>query len=63
MTKKEQIELSDKVIIYRAKNDLSQTEFAKRCKLSTLTVKNVEKCKASPTALTLQKIKNVLGEE
>ena len=53
-------QLIEKMVRYRAKNNLTQEEFAKRCNLSTLTICLIENGKTSPTKLTLGKILNVL---
>lgn len=55
-------ELSKKIIAYRAKHELSQLEFAKKCKISQQTACNVENGIQKPGKLTLQKILNVIGE-
>ena len=55
-------ELSRKIIEYRAKHNLSQLEFAKRCKISQQTACNVENGVQKPGKITLQKILNVIGE-
>lgn len=55
-------ELSKKIIVYRAKHNLSQLEFAKLCKISQQTACNVENCVQEPSKMTLQKILNVIGE-
>lgn len=55
-------ELSRKIIEYRAKHNLSQTDFAKKCKISQQTACNVENGVQVPSKLTLQKILNVIGK-
>lgn len=55
-------ELSQKIIEYRAKHNLSQVDFAKLCKVSTQTACNVENCKQKPSKITLTKIIKIIGE-
>lgn len=52
--------LADKMLSYRAKNDLSQAEFAKMCKLTVQTICNVENGVQKPSKLTRQKILNII---
>ena len=57
--------ISDEMIVYRAKHRLSQTDLAKLCGLSTQTVNSVENGIQTPSRLTIEKIKLVIygGEE
>ena len=55
-------ELSNKIIDYRAKNNISQLDFAKLCKISQQTVCNIENCKQKPSKITLTKIIKIIGE-
>lgn len=57
-------ELSSKILQYRAKHNISQEEFAKRCKVTKQTIWEIESGKRKHvTALTETKIKNVLKED
>lgn len=53
--------LSDDMVLYRAKNRLSQTELAKLCGLSTQTVNSIETDQQKPSRVTEAKIKLVIG--
>lgn len=48
---------------YRAAHDMSQEEFAAKCRLAMMTVRNVESGKHKATALTRAKIELVLEED
>lgn len=52
--------LSDRIIVYRAKHRLSQGEMAKRCGISLSTLCSVEKRDQTPSKMTLAKIMLVL---
>ena len=56
------MELSDKILKYRAKHDLSQREFAEKAKLSTQTIYSIENGLQTPGKLTLEKIMLILDE-
>ena len=55
-------ELGKKIVCYRAKYNLSQTEMAKLCKLTLQTIWNIENGVQTPTRLTKQKILNVISK-
>ena len=55
-------ELGEKIVCYRAKYNLSQTEMAKLCKLTLQTIWNIENGVQTPTRLTKQKILNVISK-
>lgn len=52
--------LSEKIISYRAKHDLSQIEFADLCKVTAQTISNIERGVQDPSKLTLAKILNII---
>lgn len=54
--------LSEKIVDFRAKYDLSQSEFAKMAKVSTQTIYNIENGYQEPSRLTEAKIKRVIEE-
>ena len=49
--------------MYRAQHNISQTEMAKRCKVTKQTIFNIEHEIQDPTALTQAKIRMVIGKE
>lgn len=55
--------LQDRMVEYRARERLSQAEFAKRCGLSTQTVCSVENGQQDPSRITTAKIELVIGKE
>lgn len=55
--------LSDNIIRYRAKHDLSQEQMAKKCGITKLTIFNIEHGKQTPTPKTEMKIRMVLEED
>ena len=55
--------LSERMVAYRAEENISQTELAKRCGVSLQTINTVETEVQSPSKLTLAKIENVIGKE
>ena len=55
--------LQDEMIRYRAKENISQEEFAKRCGLSKQTVYCVENGIQEPSKITREKIRLVLEDE
>ena len=59
----EQMTLGERMVFYRAKEDISQGELARRCGLSTQTVNSVENGLQSPSKVTLAKIELVIGKE
>ena len=54
--------LSDMIVDYRAKHDMNQDEFAKRCKLTKQTIGAIESGRHGITKLTKAKIMMVLNE-
>ena len=57
------LDLKSAMLDYRAKHNISQTELARRCKLSMQTVCNIENGTQSPSKLTERKILNVVLKE
>ena len=55
--------LKDDMIRYRAKNRLSQRELAQKCGLSLQTINTIENEVQTPSAVTVEKIRLVIGEE
>ena len=60
MNKRELKELSKKILDYRAKHNLSAKKFAERCKLTVVTIYNIENERQAPSKMTLRKILNVI---
>lgn len=56
-------ELANKIVAYRAKNRLSQTEMAEKCGVSTQTISLIEREQQKPNRVTLAKIEFVVGKE
>lgn len=52
--------LSEKMIDYRAKYNISQEEFANKCKLCLMTVNAIENGKREPNKLTKAKIEQLI---
>lgn len=63
MKDKELKELSEKILNYRAKHNLSAEKFAELCNLTMPTVYNIENCKQVPSKITLRKILNIVENE
>lgn len=59
----EKMTLGERMVVYRAKENISQGELARRCGLSTQTVNSVENGLQSPSKVTLAKIELVIGKE
>lgn len=55
--------LTEMIVRYRAKYDLNQEEFAKRCGLTKQTIGSIESGRHGITKLTRAKIMQVLEEE
>lgn len=55
--------LSERMIEYRAKERISQTELAKRVGVTLQTINSVENGTQSPSKLTLAKIELVIGKK
>ena len=53
--------LAQEMIKYRAKERISQSELAKRCGISLQTVNSVETEQQSPSKVTIEKIRLVIG--
>ena len=56
------MELREKMLAYRAKNNISQAEMAKRCNVSIQTINFIENGKQKPQAKTEYRILNVIKE-
>lgn len=57
------MKLMDRMIEYRAKERINQTEFAKRTGLSTQTINAIENGRQDPSKVTTAKIELVIGRE
>lgn len=55
--------LAERIVEYRAKERISQGEFAKRAGLSTQTVCSIENGLQEPSKVTLAKIELIIGKE
>lgn len=55
--------LIEKIIVFRAKHNLSQENFAKMCCLTQQTICNIENGRQDPSKITKQKILNVIKKE
>ena len=55
--------LSEKMIQYRAKENITQQELADRCNLSKQAVHLIETGKRNPSKVTKAKIEIVIGKE
>lgn len=56
------MKLADEILRYRAQNNISQEEMAKRCKVTKQTIFNIEHEAQEPTRLTEAKIRLVLDK-
>ncbi len=56
-------ELSKEMILYRAKERISQAELARRCGVSLQTINSIENELQSPSKVTEAKIRLVIGDE
>ena len=56
------MELGERILKFRAENDLSQKGFADMCKVSRQTVFMIEKYNIRIAPLTLRKIELVIGK-
>ena len=54
------MKLGQEILMYRAKNNISQQEMAKRCKVTRQTIINIENGIQEPSKLTEAKIRLVL---
>lgn len=55
--------LAERMIGYRAKENISQTELARRCKVTLQTINSIETGQQNPSKLTQAKIEQVIGRE
>ena len=55
--------LQDRMIEYRAKERIAQSELAERCGLSYKTLNSIEQGKLEPSKVTRAKIELVIGKE
>ena len=55
--------LQQRMIDYRARERISQTELAERCGVSYQTINSVENGKQDPSKITVAKIELVIGRE
>lgn len=56
-------ELIEAMVRYRAKENISQKELAKRCNISLQTVNSIETGQQEPTARTRAKIEMIVKED
>ena len=54
-------ELRSAMLAYRAKNDISQSELAKQCKISLQSLNAIENGKQKPHKKTEEKIRIIIG--
>ena len=54
--------LQERMVEYRAKERISQSELAKRCGVSLQTINSVENGLQKPSAVTVAKIELVIGK-
>ena len=57
------MDISEKMVEYRAKERISQAELAKRCGVSLQTINSIEMGHQTPSRVTLAKIEMVLKGE
>ena len=57
------LKLSEEMIMYRAKNNLSQSELSKMCGVNVMTINHIERGIQQPTLLTETKIRLVINEQ
>ena len=57
------MDISEKMVAYRAKERISQAELARRCGVSLQTINSIEMGHQSPSRVTLAKIEMVLKGE
>ena len=55
--------LAERMVQYRAKERLTQAEFAQKCGLSGQTITTVERGIQTPSRVTVAKIELVIGKE
>lgn len=56
-------ELPERMLDFRAKNNMSQRELAEKVKVTIQTINSVERGLQEPSRLTRKKIELVIGEE
>ena len=56
-------ELADKILAYRATENISLKEMARRCNVTLQTIRNIETGVQDPSRVTRKKILLVIGEE
>lgn len=57
------MKLSERMVRYRAKERISQSELARRCGVSLQTINSVENDLQTPSKVTEAKIELVIGKE
>lgn len=57
------MELQDRMIQYRARERMSQQEFADKCGVSKQTIYSIENGLQEPSKITVAKIELVIGKE
>ena len=55
--------LAERIVEYRARERLNQTEFANKVGVTTMTISNIENGRQDPSRLTIAKIEQVIGKE
>lgn len=55
--------LAERMVEYRAKERISQTELGNRCGLSKQTINSIESETQEPSRVTIAKIELVIGKE
>lgn len=56
-------DLIKRMVRYRAKENISMKELARRCNLTTQTIHNIETGVQEPSRMTREKIEMVIGED
>ena len=57
------MKLPERMLDYRAKNNMSQRELAEKVKVTIQTINSIERGLQEPSRLTRRKIELVIGEE
>lgn len=55
--------LQDRMVLFRAKNRITQGELADRCGVTKQTINSIETGKQEPSRVTLAKIELIIGKE
>ena len=55
--------LSERMVLYRAKERISQRTLAERCGVSAVTINSIENELQKPSKVTLAKIELVIGKD